>query len=126
MKKYFKQISSLGALLGLLLLPYFVFAQGTLKNLSAVGTAGGYDAGTNELTAAGIAGTAIKTFLSLLGIIFIILIILAGYNWMIANGDEQKITKAKDTLRASIIGLVIILGSYAIWMFIFAKLIISS
>ena len=64
----------------------------------------------------------IKAFLSLLGIIFIILIMLAGFNWMTAEGDEQKITKAKETIRTAIIGLFIIIASYAITYFVFNAL----
>ncbi|MCK4539809.1 hypothetical protein KAU09_01500 [Candidatus Parcubacteria bacterium] len=64
----------------------------------------------------------IKTFLSILGIIFIILIILAGFNWMTSEGDEQKVTKAKETIRTAIIGLFIIIAAYAITYFIFNAL----
>lgn len=71
----------------------------------------------NELLST--AGLLVKTFLSLLGIIFIGLIIYAGYNWMIAGGDEAKVTKAKDTIRSAIIGLIIIVASYSIWFFIY-------
>ena len=64
----------------------------------------------------------IEAFLGLLGIIFIILIILAGYNWMSAGGDEVKVTKAKETLSRAIIGLFIIIAAYAITVFIFEAL----
>jgi ABC-type multidrug transport system permease subunit len=46
-------------------------------------------------------------FLGVLGLIFIILIIVAGFNFMTAGGDEQKVTKAKDSIRRAIIGLII-------------------
>jgi hypothetical protein len=64
----------------------------------------------------------IKGFLSLLGIIFIVLIIVGGYNWMTAAGDEEKIKKAKDTLRRAIIGLIIVVSAYAITYFVFSNL----
>ncbi len=56
----------------------------------------------------------IKIFLGFLGLIFLILIIMAGYTWMTAGGNEEKITKAKDTLQTAIIGLIIIMAAYAI------------
>lgn len=62
--------------------------------------------------------TIVKAFLGLLGIIFIFLMVLAGYHWMTAAGDEQKVTKAKDTLRTAIIGLVIIVAAYSITYFV--------
>ncbi|MBU1663142.1 hypothetical protein KJ627_01270 [Patescibacteria group bacterium] len=56
----------------------------------------------------------IKIILGLLGIIFLVLIIYAGFNWMTAAGDEEKVTKATDTLRRAIIGLIIIIAAFAI------------
>ncbi len=61
----------------------------------------------------------IESFLSLLAIIFIILIIYAGFTWMTAGGDEAKVTKAKDTIQRSIIGIVIIIAAYSITYFVF-------
>lgn len=122
--KAIKQSLNIFFLIILLVLPYFVFADNnTLNNLKAVGETGGAYAPVNETSAAGIAGTAVKTFLSILGVIFLILMLYGGYNWMIAHGEEQKVEKAKDTIRTAIIGLVIIIGSYAIWNFILVRVI---
>ncbi|MDP3043663.1 MAG: hypothetical protein Q8N21_04660 [bacterium] len=128
MKKIFKQILILTCLVGILILPYFVFAQQStapLDKLKKVGEGEGGYAPYSETTFAVMAGTIVQAFLSLLGIIFIILILYAGYNWMTAGGEEEKIRKAKDTLWRAIIGLIIIVGSYAIWNFVFKYLIES-
>ncbi len=61
----------------------------------------------------------IGALLSLLGIIFLGLIIYAGYNWMTASGDEEKIKKSTDTIKRAIIGLIITLSAYAITYFVF-------
>ncbi len=93
-----------------------------LDRLKNVGTDAGYvDNGEGGMLL--IVGYVINALLGLLGAIFIILMLLAGYNWMTANGDEAKIDKAKDTIRASIIGLIIIVGAFAIWKFIAGYLI---
>jgi hypothetical protein len=97
-------------------------AANSLDRLKNVASFGGYEAAT-ETSAAGIVGTVIKAFLGVLGLIFIILIVLAGYNWMTAAGDEQKVEKAKEEIRRAIIGLIIIVGSYSIWAFVLEKLI---
>ncbi len=118
MNKLLKQILILICLIAVLILPYFVFAQETpLGKLESVGQEGGYAQAT-ETTISEIVGTAVNVFLTLLGVIFIILIILAGYNWMTAGGDEEKVTKAKSTIKRAIIGLIIIIGAYAIWVFV--------
>jgi len=49
--------------------------------------------------------------------------VYAGYNWMVARGEEEKVTIAKDTIKRAIIGLVITVSSYAIWNFIFSNFI---
>jgi amino acid permease len=57
--------------------------------------------------------------LGLLGIIFVVLLVYAGIQWMTAEGDEVKVEKAKSTITRAIIGLGIIITAYAITYFIF-------
>ena len=92
-------------------------AENTKKFKETAGF-GAADVGGNG-SLQGIISTAIQGFLSLLAIIFIILIIVAGYGWMTAGGDEQKVTKAKDTIEKAIIGLIIIVAAYSITFFVF-------
>lgn len=63
-------------------------------------------------------GLALNLLFSLVGIILIGLIIYSGIVWMTARGDEAKVTKAKDTLTEAIIGLLFILGGYALSIFL--------
>ncbi len=69
-----------------------------------------------------IIGRLIQIFLSLLGVIALVLIMYAGFLWMTSNGDEERINKAKQILKNAIIGLVIILSSWAITTFLLSKL----
>ena len=88
----------------------------------------GAEAGFEEAykyTISKIAGIIVNAVLGLLGIIFISLMLYAGYNWMTAAGDEAKLTQAKNTIRRSIIGVVIIVGAYAIYNFILMNLLIQ-
>jgi len=107
-------------------MPYFVFASGLLDNLNKVGQGAGYNPETNETSVATIAGTVVAAILSLLGIIFVVLIIFAGITWMTAGGDEAKIEKAQAIMRNAIIGLIVTVGVYAIYqvinLFIFQTL----
>lgn len=72
---------------------------------------------TNDLGT--IISLIIKTVLGLLGIIFLVLIIMAGFKWMTAGGNEQQITDAQGTMKTAIIGLVIVLAAYSITYFVF-------
>ncbi len=92
---------------------------GNPKQFEAFNQKAGFD---TTASVGSIVALAIKAFLGLLGIIFIVLLVLAGYNWMTAYGDEQKVDKAKDTLRAAIIGLVIVVAAYSITYFVFQAL----
>jgi hypothetical protein len=60
----------------------------------------------------------IKAFLSFLGVLFLILMIYGGFLWMTARGNEAQVTKSKDLMTAAVIGLIIILISYAISYFV--------
>lgn len=128
MKKHFKTVSSLLIMIVILVLPYFVFGQsagtedGMLGRLNTVAQTGGYVTG-GESELAYTIGLIIQVVLGLLGAIFIILMVYAGYTWMTAAGNEPKIDKAKDMIQTAIIGLVIVLSSWAIWTFIFTNFI---
>ena len=56
--------------------------------------------------------------LSLLGIIFLGLIIFGGIGWLTAAGNEEKITKAKGLMSNALIGLIIIIAAYTIANFV--------
>lgn len=56
--------------------------------------------------------------LGLLAVIFLILIIVAGIQWMTAGGNEEKITTAKNRLKNAAIGFAIVIISYAATIFI--------
>lgn len=67
-------------------------------------------------------GSFIGALLGLLGVVFVLLTIYAGFLWMTAQGNEEKVKKAKSTISAAVIGLVIILASYAITNFVISSL----
>ena len=64
------------------------------------------------------AGKIIGTVLSFVGVLFLILMIIAGITWMTAAGNDQQTKKAKDLLVSSIIGIVIVFAAYAITAFV--------
>ena len=64
----------------------------------------------------------INAALSLLGVIFIIMIILAGFKWMTASGDPKKVEEARDNIKNAVIGLAVVLAAYAITYFVFQAL----
>lgn len=66
--------------------------------------------------------TVIKALLALVGTVFLVLTIYAGVLWMTAQGEPDKVEKAKEIIKASVIGLVIVLSAYSITYFVTSKL----
>lgn len=79
-------------------------------------------AGITEGNLGTIAGTAISGILSLVGVIFLVLMVYAGIIWMTARGEETKTENAKKTIIASVIGLFIVVSAYAITKFVTSKI----
>jgi len=133
MKKYFKKIVILFSLIVLLILPILSFAASpAYDNLQKVGegkgmsTANAPYVGADQYKLSQIIGIVIQAFLSILGVLFLIYMLYAGYHWMTAQGDEEKVTKAKDTIQRAVIGLIVIIAAYAISYWVFDKLIYST
>lgn len=70
-----------------------------------------------------VVGRVIQIILSFLGAIAVLLVMYAGFLWMTSDGDEEKITRAKGILRNAVIGLLIILSSWAIATFVLSQLV---
>lgn len=100
---------------------------GTTVNseLSKFGQAGGLGdkAPANANNPEIIAGQVIQAVLSFLGVIFLLLTVYGGYLWMIARGNEEEVTKAKDIIIDATLGLVVILSAYAATMYVLDSII---
>ena len=64
-------------------------------------------------------------FLGLLGTIFVILMVAAGITWMTAGGNPEKVKKAINLMATGAIGLLIVLASFAITLYITSRTIYS-
>src|SRR3989339_484298 len=102
----------------LLLLPNITLAQSNImQNLDAATTAYKQDVPLMQVI-----GSIIKIFLMLLGTIFVILLLFAGFKWMTASGDPKKVEEARDNIKNAVIGLAVVLAAYAITYFVFQAL----
>src|SRR3989338_4238278 len=59
----------------------------------------------------------VKTLLSILGVIFLVLTVYAGFLWMTSAGDKTKVEKAQGIIKMAVIGLAIILMFFLIKLF---------
>ena len=99
-------------------MPVFVSAQG-LKDAGKIlgDVADPNKTGLSDNLGTTVA-TVIKAVLALVGTIFLVLTIYAGILWMTAQGNEEQVTKAVGIIKASVIGLIIIMSAYAITYFV--------
>ena len=71
-----------------------------------------------EGTLAEKSGQIIGSLLSLVGVIFLVLMIYGGITWMTASGNDKQVEKAKGTISRAAIGLIIVILAYAITFFV--------
>lgn len=62
----------------------------------------------------------IQPILALSGIICLISLMYAGFLWMSAMGDPKQVTKAKDLMLNTLIGVIVTVAAYGITQFVFA------
>lgn len=69
-----------------------------------------------------IIGNIVNIVLSFLGVLLLVYLIYAGFLWMTSGGDSKKADSAKSYIQNAIIGLIIILASFAISNFVISNL----
>ncbi|MFH0854482.1 MAG: pilin [bacterium] len=126
-----KKIITLCAVLcatGFIIAPLFVKA-----NLSDNVWGGVEGSGTvvgNDMTEIGmgnkdpreIIASIIKIVLGFLGIIAVVIILVGGFKWMTAGGNEDQVGEAKKWIYSGVVGLLIVLASYALANFVLTQL----
>lgn len=65
----------------------------------------------------------IRYLISFVGLIFVVVILYAGFQWMTASGNEEQVGKAKKLLLNGVIGVVVVIVSVSIWAFVVENLI---
>jgi len=119
--KILKKITYSACSLLVLLTMRPVFAQNynfiTNSGLGTAANTAGYDTGATT-SVESLVGSVIMALLSFVGVIFLGLVIYGAIIWMTAEGNDEKVKKAKSILTDSIIGLVITLSAYAITFFL--------
>lgn len=59
----------------------------------------------------------INWVLGILALVAVVLVLIGGFKWMTAAGNEEKVTDAKKLLVAAVIGLVIIMAAWGISLY---------
>lgn len=100
-----------------------VFAKKTLGDAFTQLNPVAERAGIEEKEVEPIIGRAVKGGLVAVGVIFFVLMVYAGITWMNARGDEGQAEKAQKTIVAATVGIVLVVGSYAMTNLVVDRLI---
>ena len=73
-----------------------------------------------------IASNIIKIFLGFLGIIAVAIVLVGGFKWMTALGDEEKVKEARKLIGSGVVGLIIIVAAYAIATFVLDQILTAT
>jgi len=65
----------------------------------------------------------IKTVMGLLGIVAVVIVLVGGFKWMTAGGNEEQVGEAKKWLFSGVIGMAIIFSAWALTNFIVNSLV---
>ncbi|MFA5947233.1 MAG: hypothetical protein WC813_04415 [Patescibacteria group bacterium] len=87
----------------------------TTTGLSQAGGNAGY---TVSQTLPQLIGVIISAVFGILGVVFLILVVYAGFIWMTSAGNSKLVDRAKGMLISATVGLVITLSAFAISSFI--------
>jgi len=63
-------------------------------------------------------GSAIRVVLQLVGVIFLVLMVYAGFLWMTSRGQEDKVERARNIITTTVVGMFIVITAYAITVLI--------
>lgn len=114
-----KKLAGAVAVAALTAAPLMASAATALDNLKNNYQQTGNAAGVStQKTLPQLVGSFINAAIGLLGVILVTLIIYAGFLWMTAQGNEEKVKKAKQIITQCIIGMILIFAAYAITGFV--------
>jgi hypothetical protein len=132
MKHSFKHAILVGSTTLLMALPFVASAQlgnpfnrgiNAVNNVSNAAGIQGTCTATDGSCLYGIVGRVLNVVLGFLGIVLLFYFIYGGFKWMTAGGDEKGVGEAKTMIRNAVIGLVIIMASYALSNFVLSQLV---
>jgi len=106
----------------LIIAPVFIIAPPAQAEVN-LGTDYASNIGLGNRDPRDIASSIIKVVLGFLAIVAVVIILLGGFKWMTAAGNEEKVSEARKLIVAGIIGLIIILAAWGIANFVLSSLL---
>jgi len=126
MKKLIATLITLSFVFGLfLVMPAQAVTSGTI-DANDLGLTYGAQTGLGTKDVRETVASIIQTAMGLLGIVAVVIVLIGGFIWMTAGGNDEKIGEAKKWIFAGVIGLAIILSAYALTSFVIKQLVTAT
>jgi hypothetical protein len=95
--------------------------MGAMLTLLAVNT--NYETGLPKIGAgSGQVQDILQIVLTVVGALVVLMLVIAGFRFITAQGNAQEVSKAKSTIVYALIGLVVVMIAQAIVSFVLGKL----
>lgn len=116
MKSKFTKLALIAGSVATLALPVMAHAQedATSYSVESIGSKLGLGEADLKETVLNI----LNLVLGLLSLVAVIMIIIGGFTWLTAGGNEEKVDRAKKIISAAVIGLIIVLLAWAVVIFV--------
>lgn len=118
MKKFSKYLVAF-TMAAFLTLPLITMAQQTTnETFGFVPVNNGLNGTLKETDPRTMVGSIINVALGFMGVIAVVILLIGGFKWMTAGGNEDKVSEAKKMLGYGVIGLVIVLAAWGVATFV--------
>ncbi len=121
LKKVFATLAALS-----MLAPAVVMAQTPQITPNDLGIQYGAATGLGNKDVRVTIASIIKTAMGLLGIVAVVIVLIGGFKWMTAGGNDEQTGEAKKWIFSGVIGLAIILSAYALATYIINSLVTAT
>jgi hypothetical protein len=122
MKKFFRGLMVFAMALAIVMPMAPVMAQTDPFGTDVVNTELNGVLGESNSDPRAIATRIINIILTFLGLLAVVIILIGGFKWMTAGGNEENVAAAQKIIVSGIIGLVIILASWGIATFVLSQI----
>lgn len=126
MKKFIVVFAAVMTLLGGFLMSATPASATVMIDTSDLGLQYGAETGLGTTDIRTTVASIIRVAMGLLGIVAVVIILIGGFKWMTAGGNEEQVGEAKKWIFSGVIGLAIILSAYALTSFVISQLVTAT
>ena len=133
MKQVFKKIAVIVALLGVMLVPLSSIALASTElvdingqictgaNVDTPGSTSSCDSSGGGSTLQKAVAQVINVFSWIVGVVAVIMVMIGGFQYITAGGNDSNVSKAKNTILFAVIGLVVVAIAQLLVKFVINK-----